>query len=295
MEYAPGMESMVVLITGGTGFIGSHLTELLRKKKLKVISLDHKTFDVTRKNKLFEIVKKNNIEYIIHLAAKTIVNKCVKNPSQALRTNIIGTVNVLEAARTIKNIKGVIVASSDKAYGKTKKSYTENSELKGDHPYDVSKSSADLIAQAYFKTYNTPVVITRCGNVYGEGDGHKDRIIPGIIDAIVNNKILKIRSNGKYKRDYIYVKDVAEAYYFLLKNFEKAKGQAFNISSHENYSVIELINKIEKITGKKIKYKILNNAQNEIPYQKLNDGKIRKMGWRNKYFLKSTIKNIIKK
>lgn len=303
---------MVILVTGGTGFIGSHLAELLLKKGYKVIVVGHKEkpgsyfasqnlskrtkvfyTDVTKKSRLFEIIKKNKIDYIIHLAAKTIVNKSVKSPSQTLKTNIIGTVNVLEAARTIKIVKGVIIASSDKAYGKTKRSYKEESVLKGDHPYDVSKSSADLIAQAYIKTYNTPVIITRSANVYGEGDTHKDRIIPGIVDTILKNKILKIRSNGRYKRDYIYVKDVASAYYFLLKNFEKARGQAFNISSKENLSVLQLIKKIEKITGRKIKYKILNNAQNEIPYQKLNDEKLRKMGWGNRYTIKLTINDAL--
>lgn len=284
---------MVVLITGGTGFIGRHLTEFLGSKKYKVISLDHKTFDVNNKKQLFEIVKKSKPDYIIHLAAETIVGECYKNPYRTLKTNILGTVNVLEAARVLKNIKGVIIASSDKAYGKTKRTYTEESALRGDHPYDVSKSSADLIAQAYIKTYNLPIIITRSANVYGEGDPHTDRIIPGIVEAISKNKILKIRSNGRYRRDYIYVKDVANAYYFLIKNFEKAKGEAFNISSNENYSVLQLIKKIEKITGRKIKYKILNNAQNEIPYQKLNDEKLRKMGWGNRDTIKGTIKELI--
>lgn len=304
---------MVVLITGATGFIGSHLTELLLDKKITVIALGRKEKpgsyfklqnlskkatvyyrDITQKKPLFNLIKKHQVDYIIHLAAKTIVNKSVKNPAKTLRINIIGTVNVLEAARTIKNIKGVIIASSDKAYGKTKKSYKENSPLKGDHPYDVSKSSADLIAQTYIKTYNTPVVITRCANCYGEGDIHLDRIIPAICDSINKNKILRLRSNGKYKRDYTYVKDIALAYYFLLKNFKKVNGQAFNISSRENLSVLKLIKKIEKITGKIIKYKILNNALNEIPYQKLNDEKIRSLGWENKYSLSQTIDKIIK-
>lgn len=306
------MENMVVLVTGGMGFIGSHLTETLLNKGFKVVVLGHKGKpgsyfdslklsqktkaiyeDITKKRALFNVIKKNKINFIIHLAAKTIVNKCVKNPEQTLRTNIIGTVNVLEAVRTIKNIKGAIIASSDKAYGKTKKVYRENSSLRGDHPYDVSKSSADLIAQAYIKTYNTPVIITRSANVYGEGDPHKDRIIPGIVEAISKNRILKIRSNGRYKRDYIYVKDVINAYYFLLKNFDKARGEAFNISSRENYSVLELIKKIEKITGKKIRYKILNTSQNEIPYQQLNDEKLRKMGWGNKYTIKETIGRLL--
>jgi CDP-glucose 4,6-dehydratase len=205
----------------------------------------------------------------------------------------MGTVSILEAARATESVKGVIVASSDKAYGKTKKAYTEESPLQGDHPYDVSKSATDLIAQTYYKTYGLPVVVTRFGNVYGEGDLHMDRIVPGICEAIIKNKPLLIRSNGKYVRDYVYVKDVADGYLFLLKHIDKVKGEAFNFSSDDYFSVLDLVKKAEEVMEKKIDYKILNNAKNEIPYQHLKDKKIRRLGWKPNFSFETTIKYIL--
>lgn len=293
---------MRVLVTGGAGFIGSHLVLKLIEIGAEVSVLDIKVnpksffalqnlssyvsldiVDIKDKEKVFEYFDKSSFDYIFHLAAEPIVEEAFKDPYSAFETNIMGTVNILEAMRRNKRIKGVVIASSDKAYGKMKKAYAEDSPLKGDHPYDVSKSSADLISQTYFKTYSLPVVITRFGNVYGEGDLHLDRIIPGICKAVINNEVLGIRSNGTYVRDYLYVKDVVDGYIFLLKNFEKIKGEAFNFSSNDTLSVLELVKQAEKILKTKINYKILNNAKNEIPYQHLNDKKIKKLGWKNKY------------
>ncbi|RJQ37080.1 NAD-dependent epimerase/dehydratase family protein [Candidatus Microgenomates bacterium] len=302
-----------VLVTGGTGFIGSHLIEDLVKQGANIYvpfveilpksyflqkKLDKKVvlekIDINDREKILKFINKNNIEYVFHLAAQTIVTKAYEDPLTTLYTNIVGTLNILEAVRKNKNIKGIIVASSDKAYGKTTSTYKEDSPLRGDHPYDVSKSSADLISQTYFKTYNVPVVISRFGNVYGEGDLHFDRIIPGLCEAIVNKKVLEIRSNGKYIRDYIYVKDVVKGYLTLLYNLDKIKGEAFNFSSSQTLSVLDLVKHAEETLKIKIPYKIINNAQNEIPYQHLNDSKIRKLGWKREYNMKKKLKEIVK-
>lgn len=304
---------MKILVTGGAGFIGSHLVEELIKRDIDLIvvdinedkksyyfrqSLDKKSrfnnIDITDKKKITDFIIKNNFAYIYHLAAEAIVEKSYDNPYRAFNTNVMGTVNILEAARFTKGIKGIIVASSDKAYGKTKVKYTEESPLKGDHPYDVSKSCTDLIAQTYHRTYGLPVVVTRFGNVYGEGDMHLDRIIPGICEAIIKNKTLQIRSDGTYVRDYLYVKDVAAGYVFLLDKINQTKGEAYNFSSKDTYSVLELIKKAEKILNVKIKYKIMNTAKNEIPYQHLDDSKIRKLGWNPQYTLEKSLLTIIK-
>lgn len=303
-----------ILITGGTGFIGSHLVEELVKIGAKITTtylsenplsyffqkkLDKKVskarIDVTNYNDVFDLITKKNIEYVFHLAAQPLVDVAYHNPSKTLSTNIMGTVNILESARHFPHIKGVIIASSDKAYGKlSKEKYFENDRLQGDHPYEVSKSAADLIAQTYFKTYNVPLVITRFGNIYGEGDLNFSRIIPGIMESIILRKKLLIRSNGKYVRDYLYVKDVVEGYLKLAENIEKVKGRAFNFGSQETLNVVDLIKQIEKCLKKKIDYKIMDTARYEIPYQSLDYSLItRSIGWRPKSTIKQTSRRIL--
>lgn len=300
MEGMEKVKNSRIIITGGTGFIGSHIVEQLINQGATVCVIDiqvlEKSYfvqkdlekkvrlelvDIAKKNKINNIFSSFQPDYVFHLAAEAIVNDSYNNPFKTFQTNVMGTVSVLEAARATGSIKGIIVASSDKAYGKTKKAYVESSPLQGDHPYDVSKSATDLIAQTYFKTYNLPVVVTRFGNVYGEGDLHLDRIIPGICESILKKTTLQIRSNGKFVRDYLYVKDVADGYIFLIEKLDKTKGEAYNFSSADCYSVLALIEKAEEIFHTKIKYSIINNAINEIPYQHLNDSKIRSLGWKN--------------
>jgi len=303
-----------IFITGGTGFVGSHLVEELLNHKANIVTtfltfnslsyffqkkLDDKVkmvnVDVCDFDKVFEIITKFNIDYIFHLAAQPLVEVAFYNPRRTLYTNINGTMNILESVRLYPKIKGVIVASSDKAYGKLDNGkYKENYPLKGDHPYEVSKSSADLIAYSYYKTYNLPVVITRFGNIYGEGDLNFSRIIPGIMKSLIKNELLEIRSDGKYVRDYLYVKDVVDGYLLLLNNIEKIKGEAFNFGSDETLSVLDLIKIIEKYLNKKINYKILNLAKNEIFYQSLDYSKIKKLGWQPKIKINNVVKKIYK-
>lgn len=303
-----------ILVTGGTGFVGSHLIEELIKQKANIVTtfqslnplsyfktkkLDFKVvmarIDVRNFDSVFDLITKYNIDIIYHLAAQALVDVAYHNPRRTLESNINGTVNILESSRLFPKVQAVIIASSDKVYGKqNKKKYSEKDSLKGDHPYEVSKSAADLIAYSYFKTYHIPVVTTRFGNIYGEGDLNFSRIVPGVMKSIIKKTILKIRSNGNNVRDYLYVKDVVRGYIMLVDNFDKIKGEAFNFGSKETLSVIELIRKIEKVFKIKINYSILNIANNEIPYQSLDYSKIMKMiNWKPKESIDTTIKNLL--
>ncbi len=284
-----------ILVTGGAGFIGSHLVNELIELGNKVVVIDNlysgrkaninpkaKFYKVdVRSKKIAEIFKKENPQIIFHLAAQPLVGKAYKNPFETIETNVMGTVNVLEVCRKQKHIESIIVVSSDKAYGKSEKlPYKENFPLKGDHPYDASKSSADLIARAYFTTYGMPIVITRFSNVFGPRDYNFSRIIPGALEAIIKNKELLIRSDGKMIREYTYVKDIVLGCIVLNNNVKKNKGETFNFGSKNIFSVIEVIEKIEKILNKKINYQILNTAKNEIPKQYLDWTKAKKkLGW----------------
>lgn len=290
-----------ILVTGGDGLVGSHLVEaLLQRKPAKLVVLsrdrDPQSYffasgfekqvtlaygDLKDKERIFDIVTKYEIDYIFHLGAQAIVHTAFINPYETLMSNIMGTTHILEAARLSPRIQGVVVASSDKAYGKDCISASETHELRGDHPYDVSKSCTDLIAQAYTRTYGVPVAISRCGNIFGPGDLNFNRIVPGAMKAIIKNENLEIRSNGEFIRDYVYVKDVVAGYILLAENIERVKGEAFNFSTGYNYSVLELLKKIEEVLGKKIQFSIHNTQHNEIPEQSLNYEKaVNVLGWK---------------
>ncbi|MFA5108975.1 MAG: GDP-mannose 4,6-dehydratase [Patescibacteria group bacterium] len=299
-----------ILITGATGLVGGHIAEKLVEQEAAVFitrrskdfrsyfmekNLDQKTIsaicDIKDYNRVFDVVSKYEIEYIFHIAAQPIVPTAFINPREALETNIMGTVNILEAARHCPSIKGIVVASSDKAYGKKCDNATEVAAMAGDHPYDVSKSCADLITRTYAKTYGLPVAVSRFGNIYGPGDLNINRIIPGIMKALIFDETLEIRSDGTFVRDYVYVKDVADGYILLMENIDKARGEAFNFSTGYNFSVLQLIEKVSEVVDKKCKYKISNNQKNEIPFQSLNYEKAAEvLGWKSNYTFEEGVK-----
>lgn len=297
-----------ILVTGFEGFLGSHLTKKLISLGTHVLGLDIK---VHRKNTILtkddyknitvikgsvtcykllkQILSRYKIRTIFHLAAEALVEQCRNNPLCTFSSNIEGTWTVLEACRESKKINTVIIASSDKAYGINKDlPYTETTPLKGIHPYDVSKSCADLAASCYHHTYKVPVIITRCGNIYGPGDFNFSRIIPDTLKSIFSHRQLRIRSNGKFTRDYVYVDDIVDGYILLAKKSSGSKlfGQAFNFSNEKPLSVIQLVKKLYALAGKKQNYKILNQSKYEIPHQYLSAKKVRIMlGWRPQYTL----------
>lgn len=299
-----------ILVTGGAGFIGSHLVERLteenhvyvtdlvndphsyysRQNLHKKVVFEH--CDVADFRSIHSLVVKNHIDFVFHLAAQAIVDTAYNDPLGTITSNVIGTANILESCRQYGKVQGIVVTSSDKAYGKLPRA-DETKPLSGDHPYEVSKSSADLIARSYSATYGLPVVVTRFGNVYGEGDLNFNRIVPGVLESIIKDQPLMIRSNGRYVRDYVYVKDVVDATLILAKSINRCTGEAFNISSRENLSVVEVVKRIESILSTKVKYKILSTAKNEIPNQSVNYNKIqRRFGWKPKHNFSKTIKKV---
>ena len=295
-----------VFITGGTGFLGSYLVKKLvnyganvtilvrdyipqsniyRGEEYKKVNVVHGTLED------YLLIERTLGEYeidtVFHLAAQAIVGVANRNPLGTFKSNIEGTWNILEAARKSPLIKRVIVASSDKAYGDQEKlPYDENMPLQGKHPYDVSKSCADLIVQTYYETYKLPVCITRCGNLYGGGDLNFNRIIPQSIQSILNNKAPVIRSDGSFIRDYFYIEDAVDAYINLAEKVVELNlgGQAFNFSNEIQLTVLELVNKILKIMGSSMKPIILNQGSNEIIHQYLSAKKARTiLGWSPNY------------
>jgi len=296
-----------VLITGFAGFLGSHLTKAMLEAKAKVTGIDIKALrkqgiftaqdyqkisvykaSVTNYNLVRDILRKHKIEVIFHLAAEAIVGRSQTHPLRAFKSNITGTWDVLEAARLKGDICAIVVASSDKAYGAHKKlPYSEKSPLIANHPYDVSKSCADLITNTYAHSYNLPVAITRCGNIYGPGDFNFSRLIPDAMRSIALNKTLLIRSDGSFVRDYVYVADIVDGYMRITEGMQKKNliGEAFNLSDEHPITVIKLLDEINKLDfgGNKLKYKIMNTAKYEIKEQYLASAKARRiLAWKPK-------------
>lgn len=303
-------EGKKVLITGATGLVGSWLIKALLKRKSIIVALvrdiDYQTEfyrsgDYLQTNIVngslenFSTIERAINEYevdtIFHLGAQTIVGAAYREPLQTFESNIRGTYYILEACRRHQEfVKEIVIASSDKAYGIADElPYTEDMPLKGSHPYDVSKSCTDLLAQTYSYTYNLPIAIARCGNIYGGGDLNWSRIIPGTILSLLNNKRPVIRSNGKYIRDYIYIKDIVDAYINLAESITKKNiyGEAFNFSTESRMAVIEIVNKIRSIMNREdLEPQILNLNLKEIPEQSLSAEKAHEiLGWYSKYDL----------
>jgi CDP-glucose 4,6-dehydratase len=292
------------LVTGATGLVGSWLVKHLISAGADVVCLVRDWVpqcelvrsgdiervkvvrgDVCDQTLLERTLGEFEIDTVFHLAAQTIVGTANRNPVSTFESNIQGTWAILEAARRSPVVKQIVLASSDKAYGhQPKLPYCEDTPLEGRHPYDVSKSCADLIAQAYAKTYQSPVAITRCGNFYGGGDLNWSRIVPGTIRSILSGNQPVIRSDGSLIRDYFFVEDGTAAYMLLAEKLAadpSLRGHAFNFSNELQVTVLRLVQALTRVLGSNMEPRILNEAANEIQHQYLSAAKARAMlGWK---------------
>jgi len=304
-------------VTGATGLVGGWLvrrlidssadivclvrdwvpqSELVRARLIEQVKIVRG--DVRDQALLERILGEYEIDAAIHLAAQTIVPIANRNPVSTFETNIGGTWALLEACRRSPTVKQIIVASSDKAYGDHEMlPYTEETPLQGCHPYDVSKSCADLIAQAYAVTYGLPVAISRCGNFYGGGDLNWNRIVPGTIRSVLRGQRPIIRSDGQYVRDYFYVEDGAAAYMLLAERLAgnpDLRGQAFNFSNETQVTVLELVKRILALMDSDLEPDVRNEATNEIRHQYLSAAKARRvLGWQPLFMLDEGLQRTI--
>ena len=306
-----------VLITGCTGFLGSWLTIALVDAGAQVVGVvrDEVPYshlrrsgylnrisvvrgDVTDYKLMERTINEYEIETIFHLAAQTIVAIANRAPLSTFETNIKGTWIVLEAARRSPTVRRVLVASSDKAYGPLSTlPYTEDMPLRACYPYDVSKACTDLIAQTYATTYELPVGITRCANLYGGGDLNWNRIVPGTIRSVLRGEPPIIRSDGTPLRDYLYVKDGVRAYLTLAEQLDRpeVRGQAFNFGMDHPRSVLEIVEAIIAQSGDpNLKPVVLGTASNEIQDQYLDSSRARELlGWRPAYSLEEGLRETV--
>ena len=298
-----------VFVTGATGLLGGWLvrqlleqgadvTALVRDWVPKSLLLSDSLLDrisvvrgdVRDQRVLERTMGEYEIDTVFHLAAQTIVGVANRNPVSTLDTNVRGTWALLEAARRSPLVKAVIVASSDKAYGEHETlPYDETAALQGAHPYDVSKSAADLISRMYAVTYGLPVAVTRCGNFYGGGDLNWNRLVPGTIRSALRGVAPVIRSDGLLVRDYFYVEDGATAYMTLaeaLHGRPELRGEAFNFSNEIQVDVLTLAKTIIARVGGTVAPEVRGEATHEIRHQWLSAAKARRMlGWAPRFTL----------
>ena len=306
-----------VLVTGCTGLLGNWLVAELLERGALVTGLVR---DLVPQSRLYagdwyrqinivrgcvedlstveRTINEYEVDTVFHLAAQTIVGVANREPLATFETNIKGTWNILEACRRVGGVSRIVIASSDKAYGdQLVLPYSETTPLQGEHPYDVSKSCADLISRAYYVSYGLPVCITRCGNFYGGGDLNFNRIVPCTIRAALRDKPVVIRSDGTFIRDYFYAKDGVLAYLHLAEQMDRKEvlGEAFNFSNELQISVRGMVDRVLKLMGKShLEPVVLNRAKNEIKHQYLSADKARKMlGWESKYPLEEGLKETI--
>ncbi len=298
-----------VLVTGATGLLGGWLTkrllnqgasvtaivrdwvpqsEIVRQGALDKVNVARG--DVIDQEFVERVLGEYEIQTVFHLAAQTVVGIANVNPVSTMESNIRGTWCLLEACRRSPRVQAIVTASSDKAYGaQPVLPYSEDMPLQGQHPYDVSKSCADLIAQSYAHTFKLPVAITRCGNFFGGGDLNWNRIVPGTIRSVLRNERPIIRSDGKYVRDYLYVEDGSAAYMLLAEHLTQdngLRGSAFNFSTETPITVLELVNKILAKMATSLKPDVRNEANYEIREQFLSAKRARqRLQWQPEFTL----------
>jgi CDP-glucose 4,6-dehydratase len=305
-----------VLVTGATGLLGGALVNRLVEMGAEVVCLvrdwvpqtelvSSRLIDLVRTVRgdvrdqavLERVLGEYEVVTVFHLAAQTIVPVANRNPVATFETNVAGTWRLCEACRRSPCVGQVVIASSDKAYGdQVRPPYDEATPLQGRHPYDVSKSAADLIAQSYGITYGLPVGITRCGNFYGGGDLNWSRIVPGTIRSVLRGEPPVIRSDGQFVRDYLYVEDGTAAYIFLAEQLARSSqlhGCAINFSNEEPVTVVDFVGRILRVMGSDLQPEIRNEATNEIKDQYLSATLARRLGWAPRFNLDQGLKRTV--
>jgi CDP-glucose 4,6-dehydratase len=305
------------LVTGATGFLGGWVVRQLLRQGAEAVCLIRDWVpqseligsdllqqvasvrgDLRDQALLERVVGEYEIDTVLHLAAQTIVGVANANPVSTFETNIAGTWALLEACRRSPKVKQIVVASSDKAYGDAPElPYDETMPLGAKHPYDVSKSCADLIAQSYAHTYGLPAVITRCGNFYGPGDLNWNRIVPGTVRSLFHGERPVIRSDGLSIRDYFYVEDAAAVYLMLAEKLAakpELRGEAFNFSNETQVTVLELVRMIAGVMGCDLEPDVRGDASHEIRHQSLSAVKARRdLGWRPRFTLEQGLRKTV--
>lgn len=253
---------MSILVSGSAGFIGQRLAERLAwdqdngkviglvhdRNPICEVSYDELTGDILDFNRILEIIVDHEVDYIFHLASKAIVRNCRVDPIGCVRTNVLGTATILEAARQSERVKGILVAESDKSYGPGAVPYHEEQALRPTAIYEASKACVSHLMTAYAENYGLPVASVRMANVYGVGDPNKSRLVPNTIQRLLRGERPQITSGAEeYRREFIYIDDAVEAYVRIME--AAPWGHAINVGSGECHTVREAVDLICEAFG----------------------------------------------
>ncbi len=308
---------MKILVTGGCGFIGSNFIRfLLDKTQHEIVNVDALTYaanpDKTKtfsyntndiKDARYKFIKGDvcdtklmntateGVDCIVHFAAESHVDRSIQSADEFLTTNILGTKTILDAAMK-NNVKKIVHISTDEVYGSIEKGKAdENTKFAPSSPYAASKAAADLLAQAYFKTYNLPVLITRCSNNFGQYQ-FPEKVIPLFIKKLMAGEKVPVYGNGLNRRNWIFVEDNCEAVYTILL---KGKiGEAYNISGNDELSNIELTKKLLKLCGKDESYIefVKDRLGHDFRYS-VDDTKLRSLGWKPRHTFEEALRKTV--
>jgi CDP-glucose 4,6-dehydratase len=304
-------------VTGASGIIGSWLVKDLLAQGAIVVALlrdEPPESELIRSGQVERVARvrggledlrllqrtlaEYEVDVVFHLGAQTQVRTADRDPLGTLEANVRGTYNLLEAMRTTRPRTPAVIASSDKAYGHADDlPYTEAHALAGRGIYEASKSAADLLAASYARTFKLPIAIARCGNVYGGGDLNWDRIVPGTIRSLLRGERPLLRSDGRPRRDYLYVRDAVSAYLRLAQSLSAgvAWGEAFNFGHGTGVSVNEVVAALEAIIGRTDLRPIVRiDDELEIRDQWLDASKARdRLGWVPSYGLADGLRETV--
>jgi len=293
-----------ICVTGAGGFLGGHLTGALNRAGHGVVSIlrDHHAEpvgfssaitargDITNLRFMERVLSDYGVECVVHLAAQTAVGTAMQEPTSTFKSNIEGTWTVLEACRRQK-VRRVIVASTDKSYGWTPPPYKEADPVRATWPYETSKACADLLAQCYEKSYAMSVVVTRCGNFYGPGRTNWTTLIPGTIKSILEGKKPVLRSDGTFKRDFLYIDDAVSAYLAVIGSDVTGP---FNFGTGSPSRVIDVVELVCELMGWTDGITIIDDAKKEIVDQYLDCTKAREtLGWEATYNIREGLTRTI--
>ena len=307
---------MNILVTGGSGFIGSNLIEFLLSKKNvdKVINVDCLSYagsggnnkeyldnpnyffeqvDIRSTGEIIDIFTRFNIDIVFHLAAESHVDNSINNPFPFVQANVVGTMSMLEACRRC-GIKKFVHVSTDEVYGALGEEgkFTEESIIDPTSPYSSTKAASDLICFSYFKTYNFPVVVTRCSNNYGPRQ-HLEKFIPTVINSIYQDEKIPVYGKGLNIRDWIYVMDHCRALWKVA--IDGNVGEVYNIGANTektNIQIVQQICRLMKVRSKDHIEYVNDRLAHDFRYA-IDNTKITKLGWKPMYSISQGMKKTV--